>query len=435
MTIYSSLSASVAGLNANAQRLAGISDNLANSSTYGYKRMETDFHAMVVNGGALSQGKYTAGGVSTTTHRLISESGQVVGTSNAMDITVRGRGMLPVTEASAVGRGGALPLSLMTTGSFEADADGILTNSSGQVLLGWALNPDGSLPGVTRDTSAALVPVNVGHNQFVPNRTTAVNMGVNLPAADTAAGAAGAPRDLSVEYFGNIGQAEKLTVAFSPSVPAAGSSNEWTMVITDSSSGGAVVGEYQLAFNDTAVDGGTLLSVVDVSGGPYDPTTGSMTLPVAGGDIEFSIGQIGAIDGMTQLASSFAPTNLTKNGSPVGNLVGVEIDAQGVVNAVYDTGFNRPIYQVPLVDVPNPDGLLSMSNQTYKLSKESGPMFLWDAGDGPTGETRGYSLEASTTDVAVELTNLIQTQRAYSSNAKVIQTVDEMLQETTNIKR
>ncbi|WP_281859050.1 flagellar basal body rod C-terminal domain-containing protein, partial [Litoreibacter halocynthiae] len=43
--------------------------------------------------------------------------------------------------------------------------------------------------------------------------------------------------------------------------------------------------------------------------------------------------------------------------------------------------------------------------------------------------------EESTTDVAGELTALIQTQRAYSSNAKVIQTVDEMLQETTNIKR
>jgi len=39
-------------------------------------------------------------------------------------------------------------------------------------------------------------------------------------------------------------------------------------------------------------------------------------------------------------------------------------------------------------------------------------------------------------DVAAELTNMIRTQRAYSSNANVvIQTVDEMLQETTNIKR
>ena len=47
----------------------------------------------------------------------------------------------------------------------------------------------------------------------------------------------------------------------------------------------------------------------------------------------------------------------------------------------------------------------------------------------------GFSREESSSDVAAELTQLIQTQRAYSSNAKVIQTVDEMLQETTNIKR
>ena len=69
------------------------------------------------------------------------------------------------------------------------------------------------------------------------------------------------------------------------------------------------------------------------------------------------------------------------------------------------------------------------------MSPNSGSFFLWDAGDGPTGAVVGYAREGSTTDVAAELTDLIQTQRAYSSNAKVIQTVDEMLQETTNIKR
>jgi flagellar hook protein FlgE len=41
----------------------------------------------------------------------------------------------------------------------------------------------------------------------------------------------------------------------------------------------------------------------------------------------------------------------------------------------------------------------------------------------------------SNTDIAAELTSLIETQRAYSSNAKIVQTVDEMLQETTNLKR
>ncbi|MEM9600543.1 MAG: flagellar basal body rod C-terminal domain-containing protein, partial [Pseudomonadota bacterium] len=51
------------------------------------------------------------------------------------------------------------------------------------------------------------------------------------------------------------------------------------------------------------------------------------------------------------------------------------------------------------------------------------------------GDLVGYALMESNTDIATELTNLIETQRAYSSNAKIVQTVDEMLQETTNLKR
>ena len=50
MTISSSLNAGVAGLNVNASRLSSISDNIANSGTYGYKRAVTDFESMV-NGG------------------------------------------------------------------------------------------------------------------------------------------------------------------------------------------------------------------------------------------------------------------------------------------------------------------------------------------------------------------------------------------------
>jgi len=435
MTISSSLAASVAGLNANAQRLAGISDNIANSSTFGYKRVVTDFHSMVVGGRAGQQGTYTAGGVSTTTARRIEDRGMVQGTNNSMDITIGGRGFLPVTNRTAVGQPGVLPLALMTTGSFRPDAEGVLTNSSGQVLMGWGLNANGTLPAVARDTSASLEPIVVTKNQFAANPTTRITMGANLPSTDTNAGAAGAARDLSVEYFGNLGQAESLNVSFTPTIPAVGSSNTWTMTITDSASNGATVGEYEVTFNNGPTNGGTLATITETTGGAYDPATGKVTLTLGGGDIDLNIGLPGTPNGLTQLAASFAPTELTKNGSPVGNLVGVEIDPNGIVSAIFDTGFNRPIYQVPLIDVPNPNGLNAMSDQTYALSMESGPMFLWNAGDGPTGETQGYTLEASTTDVALELTNLIQTQRAYSSNAKVIQTVDEMMQETTNIKR
>ena len=207
------------------------------------------------------------------------------------------------------------------------------------------------------------------------------------------------------------------------------------MTITDDASGGTVVGEYVLTFADTRTAGGRLASVTAVSGGGYNATTGELSVATASGTVDIDIGIPGSPTGMTQLSDSFAPVSISKNGSPVGNLTSVEVDGNGFVHAIYDIGFTRTIYQIPLVDVANPNGLISLSNQAYKVSPESGSFFLWDAGDGPWGEVVGYSREESSTDVAAELTQLIQTQRAYSSNAKVIQTVDEMLQETTNIKR
>ena len=156
---------------------------------------------------------------------------------------------------------------------------------------------------------------------------------------------------------------------------------------------------------------------------------------MGGGAISLDIGKVGASGGMTQLSESFAAIGKSTNGTPVARLVSVDIDDNGLLHANYDQGFAKIIYQIPVVDVPNPDGLSAHSNQTYQVTADSGPFYLWDSGDGPTGKLVGFSQEQSTTDVTAELTNLITTQRAYSSNVKVIQTVDEMLQETTNLKR
>jgi flagellar hook protein FlgE len=435
MTISSSLSAGVSGLNAHATKLATISDNIANSSTFGYKRATADFQSLVI-GGHAGSGTYSAGGVRTTTQRLIDEHGPLISTSNPMDIAVGGRGMLPVTqEVYADSNPGERPMMMTTTGSFRTDSEGVLKTETGLVLLGWPADADGNVGTYPRDTGVGLEPVVINANQTAGDPTTDMKLGVNLPAVETEAGAAGTPLPLSVEYFGNLGTSETLDFSFTPTVPGTGSSNTWTMQITDSASGGAVVGEYTLVFDDSRADGGTLASVTVVSGGAYNAVDGTLDLTVAGGPLSLTIGGISDPNGLTQLSDSFAPVAITKNGSPVGNLTAVQIDEHGFLKATYDTGFIRTIYQVPLVDVSNPNGLTSMSNQAYQVSPESGSFFMWDAGDGPTGEVVGFAREGSTTDVAGELTNLIQTQRAYSSNAKVIQTVDEMLQETTNIKR
>ena len=433
MTISSSLNAGIAGLTANASRLASISDNIANSSTYGYKRVQTDFHSMVISS---SGGTYSAGGVRSTTQRLIDERGPLVSTSNATDLAVRGRGMLPVAQASQVNSDNGSPQMLLTTtGSFRTDANGFLTTESGLVLLGWPALPDGTIPSYPRDTSDGLEPVQINVNQFTGEPTTKMSLGVNLPATETEAVADGLSQELSVEYFDNLGKSESIKVEFVPTIPASGSSNEWTMILRDTASSSAVIGEYTMTFDASRASGGTLASVATVSGGAFDPATGTVIVNVAGGPIEVSLGKIGENDGMTQLSDQFAPVSISKDGTPVGNMTSVEVDANGFVHAFFDTGITRTIYQIPLVDLPNPNGMVSLDQQTYKPSTESGTYFLWDAGEGPTGDVVAYAREESSTDVAGELTAMIQTQRAYSSNAKVIQTVDEMLQETTNIKR
>ncbi|MDO5605077.1 MAG: flagellar hook-basal body complex protein [Paracoccus sp. (in: a-proteobacteria)] len=453
MSISSSLNAGVAGLAANATRLAAISDNISNSGTYGYKRVIADFEGMVINQ-ARGAGVYSAGGVRASTMRLIDQRGTLVATSNPTDLAISGRGMLPVIPAVALGSTfGDKPMMMTTTGSFRTDAQGVLRTSSGMVLLGWPANADGTIPLMPRDTMGGLEPVVINSNQTAGDPTTRMTLGINLPANRTEADGPTDPLTSKIEYFGNLGTSESLSVSFVPDTShSSGMSNTWTISIRDSATEDdpstaedeAIIATLTITFGNDRINGGTPVAILDEDGAAhpaYDPVTGTLSLTVGetsdypGDPMTVTIGRPGDPNALTQLGDNFAPTSISKDGSPVGNLTAIEVDENGYVRATYDTGFIRTIYQIPLVDVPNPNGLISLNNQTYQVSPDSGSFFLWDAGDGPTGAVVGYAREGSTTDVAAELTDLIQTQRAYSSNAKVIQTVDEMLQETTNIKR
>ena len=437
MSISSSMNAGISGLQANANRLAGISDNIANSETIGYRRTQTAFHSMVVGNGIAGQGAFAAGGVRTSTFRLVDQGGALVGTQNATDIALSGRGFLPVTnELGARLTDGTAPLLLSTTGSFRQDANGVLRDSAGNALLGWPVAADGSSPVFPRDNVTGLRPVRIEANQQLSAPTTTVTLGVNLPAAQTLPGASGDPLLMSVDYFNGVGLSEKLTLRFVPLIDPAGPSNSWTLELAEDATG-QTLGTFDIVFNDAALGGGTLQSVTRTSavGTDYDPASGTIGITVAGQDIAFAIGQPGQAGGMMQRGMNFSPIGVEQDGFGSGNLVGLTVDAAGNLDAVYDQGFRRTLFRIPVVDVPNPNGLTALENQTFQISRDSGPFFLWDAGTGPVGQMIGFALQESATDVAAELTALIQTQRAYSSNAKVIQTVDEMFQETTNIKR
>ena len=434
MGLSSSLNAGVMGLAVNATKLATISDNIANSETFGYKRSNTDFTNMVLQQG---QGAYTAGGVRVATFKDIAAQGALISTNNSTDISVSGRGMLPVTTSAGVtAQPGDRPLNLTPTGSFAPDQDGYLRTPSGNFLMGWPADVDGTVTVPGRNSATGLEPVQIAGNQFIASPTSQIELGLNIPASATQAGADGASFDLPIEYFDSLGRSQTLNFEFTPQVPATGASNNWTISVVDQAGDPTVpIATFDVQFDNASGSGGSILSVAPGAGAAYDPATGNVTISAASGDIDVAIGSPGDIGLLTQLSSSFAPVGVRSVGAPIGSLNAIEVNEQGMLEAIYDTGFRRVIYQIPLADVPNINGLTALDNQTYSVSQSSGDFYFWDAGTGPVGNSIGFALTESTTDIAEELTDLIQTQRAYSSNAKIIQTVDEMLQETTNLIR
>ena len=434
MSMSSSLNAGVMGLSVNSTRLATISDNIANSGTYGYKRSLVDFSSMVLQ---QRSSAYAAGGVQVNTFKDVSETGSLISTGSATDIAVSGRGLFPVTDNSGLI---ALPserkLLLTPTGSFYSDQNGNLRTQSGLFLLGWPADATGNIGSVSRNSGVNLEPVNVATSQFTATPTSRIDLGINIPADATRAGSTGGAYTLPVEYFDNLGRAQTLTFQFTPTVPAIGASNQWTVEIQDSADTvNTSVGDLDIVFTDNATSGGRISTVAATNGAAYDTATGVVSLTLPHGPVEIFIGRPNDSAGITQLAAPFAPTSVQKDGAPIGDLQSVEVDEQGFVQAIYDSGFRRTLYQIPVGDVPNMNGLKSLDSQAYTVSATSGNLYLWDANTGPVGGISGYALMESTTDIAAELTDLIETQRAYSSNAKIIQTVDEMLQETTNLKR
>lgn len=433
MSISSSLNAGVMGLSVNGTRLAAISDNIANAGTNGYKRSQVDFASMVLQQRSSS---YAAGGVRVETYKDIGNSGALISTGSATDVAVSGRGLLPVTDASGVNTPAAdRSLRLTPTGSFYADKDGNLRTQSGLFLLGWPADSAGNIGNVVRNSGVDLEPINLASAQFSATPTSRMDLGINLPANATRSTGTGEAYMLPVEYYDNIGRGETLTFEITPVVPASGASNQWTVQIFDTATGAAPIGDLNIEFSDAASGSGRILTATASNGATYDPATGIVSLTLPHGPLEVFIGMPGGSTGISQFAAPFAPTDVTKDGTPIGSVQSIEIDDRGYLQALYNTGFRRTLYQIPVADVPNMIGLRELDAQSYGLSGQSGNLYLWDANNGPVGGVAGFSLMESTTDIAAELTDLIETQRAYSSNAKIVQTVDDMLQETTNLKR
>ena len=84
--------------------------------------------------------------------------------------------------------------------------------------------------------------------------------------------------------------------------------------------------------------------------------------------------------------------------------------------------------QIELANFTNPAGLLSIGNNILTETAASGPPQVAQAGQDGLGTLRQGALEQSNVNIVEELVNMIETQRAYEVNSKMISATDEMLQ-------
>ena len=124
-----------------------------------------------------------------------------------------------------------------------------------------------------------------------------------------------------------------------------------------------------------------------------------------------------------------------QNGTEVGELNGVTIDHDEYVAASFTKGATQKICKLPIATFANPLALDPRTGNVYGQTAASGEFSPRDAGRGGAGMIAPSSLEGANVDLAEEFTKMIVIQRAYSADARVITTTDEMLDALIRISR
>lgn len=110
----------------------------------------------------------------------------------------------------------------------------------------------------------------------------------------------------------------------------------------------------------------------------------------------------------------------------------VNIAADGTITTEKDTSA-PPILE--LVKFTNPEGLENIGSTTYVVSDVCGEITIGQPAGDDLGLIRSGFREGSNVQVVEEMVKMIMAQRAYEIGSKSIQTSDEMMGITNNLKR
>ncbi len=128
----------------------------------------------------------------------------------------------------------------------------------------------------------------------------------------------------------------------------------------------------------------------------------------------------------TQFASPFSVLSQSQDGAPEGDLVGLAIKDDGLVQASYSNGAQKSLAKVVLVNFSNSSGLRQIGDTNYYKTSDSGAPKYGEAGSAGFGTVRSGATERANVDLTQELVDLITEQRNFQANAKAMETNTSM---------
>ncbi|MEF7615601.1 flagellar hook-basal body complex protein [Aquincola sp. MAHUQ-54] len=388
-----SFAIALSGINAINSELDTISNNIANSGTYGFKSGRANFSSMYA-------GTQATGVEVSSVTQSIDEGGGILTTGRGMDAAISGRGFFVSRDTNG-------QMVYSRVGMFSVDKTGFVIDGNGRKVQGYAALPGSDALGVLGD-------LKVPNGQIAAKATDKLNYVSNLS------------RDWTVPTVAPFNAADPLSF---------NSSN--VSVVYDSLGTKHSVTQYFVKTGTNAInvhyafDGAPVASTqaltFDTNGVLTSPTTAvSLGLGTPAGANALTV----AIDytGTTQYAGESVPTVNASNGYASGTLISTSIDENGAVLAQYSNGEKQRVGTLALAAFPAEGALTPVSDTSWISSSASGEALMFAAGTGMTGKLTTGAIEQSNVDMTGELVGLMSAQRNYQANTKVISTQNEMMQ-------
>ncbi|MSR75870.1 MAG: flagellar hook-basal body complex protein [Planctomycetes bacterium] len=149
-------------------------------------------------------------------------------------------------------------------------------------------------------------------------------------------------------------------------------------------------------------------------------------------NLNLNFGSAGQTNGMTQFGLPGSVFGVA-DGYTAGSLSSVAVRGDGIIEGFYTNGQILDLDNIGVALFKNSAGLTSAGDSLWQLSGNSGDPFITNAQTASAGSIVAGTLEGSNVDIAEEFVRLIEAQRGFQANARIISTTDEILQELVNL--